>query len=81
MTKNSITDELIAKESEKLKRMELQTEQQRQHLEDLKNQMKIKKFDEVEDVLSAKGISLSKLMKMIERGDFSPYPELKQPEA
>lgn len=81
MTKNSITDELIAKESEKLKRMELQTEQQRQHLEDLKNQMKIKKFDEVEDVLSAKGISLSKLMKMIERGDFSPYPELKQTEA
>ena len=81
MTKNSITDELIAKESEKLKRMELQTEQQRQHLEDLKNQMKIKKFNEVEDVLSAKGISLSKLMKMIERGDFSPYPELKKTEA
>ena len=81
MTKSTVTDELIAKESEKLKRMELQTEQQRQHLEDLKNQMKIKKFDEVEDVLSAKGISLSKLMKMIERGDFSPYPELKQTEA
>ena len=81
MTKSTVTDELIAKESEKLKRMELQTEQQRQHLEDLKNQMKIKKFDEVADVLSAKGISLSKLMKMIERGDFSPYPELKQTEA
>ena len=74
MTKNSITDELIAKESEKLKRMELQTEQQRQHLENLKNQMKIKKFDEVEYVLSAKGISLSKLMKMIERGDFLHIP-------
>ena len=81
MTKSTVTDELIAKESEKLKRMELQTEQQRQHLEDLKNQMKIKKFDAVEDVLSAKGIPLSELLDMIERGDFSPYTELKKTEA